>query len=315
MHRVIALVGPTAVGKTAVAIELAERLGAEIVSCDSMQVYRRMPVLSQAPTHPQRVRVQHHLIDYVEPTESFSAGEYRKLAAPVINQILDRGKRVLITGGTGLYLKVLTEGFCDAPPADVRVREQLWGQCSGQGSLALHSRLREVDENAASRIHPNDARRIIRALEVFALTGRPISAWWRQATQELMPGHVAIFGLDRDRDELYHRIDARLLHMVYEEGVINEVRHLLGLQLSRTVRQVHGLADIESYLSGRITLREMADAWQQRVRNYAKRQLTWFRQTPGLRWVTLRPDEQPWETAQRLYELLSHPADAVPAGA
>lgn len=313
MSRVIALVGPTAVGKTAVAVELAEQLGAEIVSCDSMQVYRRMPVLSQSPTHAQRTRIQHHLIDCVDPTDNFSAGEYRKAAAPIINQLLGRGKRVLITGGTGLYLKVLTEGFCDAPPADVRIREQLWGECTGQGSPALHSRLRQVDQTAASRIHPNDARRIIRALEVYAVTGRPISLWWRQASQELMPGQVAVFGLDRDREALSARINARLLHMVYEEGVINEARHLLALPLSRTARQMHGLADIEAYLSGRLTLRETIAAWQQRVRQYARRQLIWFRQTPGLRWVRLAEGEQPWETAARLHELLSRPAEAVAA--
>ncbi len=313
MSRVIALVGPTAVGKTAVAVELAERLGAEIVSCDSMQVYRHMPVLSQAPTHAQRTRIQHHLIDCVDPTDHFSAGEYRKQAAPIINQILSRGKRVLITGGTGLYLKVLIEGFCDAPPADVRIREQLWGECTGQGSPALHSRLRQVDETAASRIHPNDARRIIRALEVYAVPGRPISLWWRQASQELMPGQVAVFGLDRDREVLNAHINARLLHMIYEEGVINEARHLLALPLSRTARQMHGLADIEAYLSGRLTLRDMIAAWQQRVRQYARRQLIWFRQTPGLRWVPIAEGEQPWETAARLYELLSRSAEAITA--
>lgn len=311
MSRVIALVGPTACGKTAVAIELAERLGAEIVSCDSMQVYRRMPILSQSPTHAQRARIQHHLIDCVEPTDNFSAGEYRKLAAPVINQILGRGKRVLLTGGTGLYLKVLTEGFSDAPAGDTRLREQLWGECAGQGSTALHSRLRQVDETAASRIHPNDARRIIRALEVYALTGRPISSWWRQATQELMPGQVVVFGLDREREALHQRINQRLLHMVYEEGVINEARHLLAVPLSRTARQMHGLADIEAYLTGRVTLSETITAWQQRVRQYARRQLIWFRQTPGLQWVSMAAEERPWETAERLHERLAAPAHAA----
>jgi len=304
VSRVIALVGPTAVGKSAIAVEVADALGAEIVSCDSMQVYQRMSVLTQAPTHAQRTQVQHHLIDCIEPTQSFSVGEYRRMAAPIINRLLERGKRALIVGGTGLYLKALTDGLCDAPPADVRVREHLWSECRGVGSTTLYDRLRGVDAVAASRIHPNDARRIIRALEVYALTGRPISSWWRQASAELLQGQVTIIGLSRDRDELYQRINHRLLHMVYEQGVINEVRHLLQVPMSRTVRQVHGLADIEQYLKGETSLKEMLTVWQQRVRNYARRQLIWFRQTPNLQWLDLPADEHPWEVAGRVLDLI-----------
>ena len=304
MQRIVALVGPTAVGKSAIAVELAQALGAEIVSCDSMQVYRQMAVLSQAPTHAQRTQIQHHLIDCVEPTQSFSVGEYRKTAAPIINQILERGKRVLIVGGTGLYLKALTEGLCDAPPADVRVREQLWSECHGVGSAKLYDRLQGVDSVAASRIHPNDARRIIRALEVYALTGKPISSWWREASAELLPGQVTVIGLTRDRDELYQRINSRVLHMVYEEGVINEIRYLLRLPLSRTARQVHGLSDIESYLTGQVSLKDTIAAWQQRVRNYARRQHIWFRATPHIQWVEVSADEHPWETTGRLLDLV-----------
>jgi len=310
MQRIVALVGPTAVGKSAIAVELAHALGAEIVSCDSMQVYHQMPTLSQAPTHAQRVQVQHHLIDCIEPIRAFSVGEYRKMAVPIINQILERGKRVLIVGGTGLYLKSLTEGLCDAPPADVKIREQLWSECHGIGSAKLYDRLQGVDAAAASRIHPNDARRIIRALEVYALTGRPISSWWRRASAELLPGQVTAIGLTREREELYQRIHARLLHMVYEQGVINEVRHLLRLPLSRTARQMHGLSDLEQYLSGEMSLKDTILVWQQRVRNYAKRQLTWFRQIPSIQWVTLSPEERPWETAQRLLDLVRR--DRVP---
>ena len=311
MQRVIALVGPTAVGKSAIAVELAQSLGAEIVSCDSMQVYRQMTRLTQAPTHAQRVQVQHHLIDFVEPSTSFSVGEFRKIATPIIDRILSLGKRVLITGGTGLYLKALTQGLCDAPPADLKIRERLWSECGEVGRDALYRRLRGVDETAASRIHPNDARRIIRALEVYALTGRPISSWWRQASEELLQGQVTVIGLTRERDELYRRINDRLLHMIYEEGVVNEVRHLLAVPLSRTARQVHGLADIETYLSGRVNLSEMIAAWQQRVRHYARRQLTWFRQTPGLQWVMVADDERPWETAERVHERLAVSAPAA----
>ena len=304
MQRVSALIGPTAVGKTAVAVELAQALGAEIVSCDSMQVYRRMTALTQCPTHAQRAQVQHHLVDFVDPTQPFSVGEYRRLAGPIIERLLQRGKRVLITGGTGLYLRALTEGLCDAPPADVRIREQLWTECHGIGSQSLYNRLMGVDLVAASHIHPNDARRIIRALEVFALTGRPISTWWRQASQELLHGQVTVVALTRDRDQLYQRINERLLHMIYEQGVINEVRELLRLPLSKTARQVHGLADIEQYLAGRLSLQDTIALWQQRVRNYAKRQLTWFRSVPNLSWVDIPDEEPPWETSARILDVV-----------
>jgi len=316
MNRVLALVGPTAVGKSAIAVELAQRLGAEIVACDSMQVYRQMTILTQAPTHPQRAQVQHHLVDAIEPIHGFSVGEYRRMAAPIIDRILSHGKRVLIVGGTGLYLKALTEGLCDAPPADVKVRERLWSECHGAGSSTLYHRLRGIDSVAASRIHPHDARRIIRALEVYALTGKPISSWWREASAELLQGQVTVIGLTRAREALYQRINTRLLHMVYEQGVINEVRQLLRLSLSRTARQMHGLADIEQYLTGRITLKDTIATWQQRVRNYARRQLTWFRQTPNIHWVNLPADEHPWETAERLRDVVrrQYPAQQSEVG-
>ena len=314
MQRVIALVGPTAVGKSAIAVEIAQSLGAEIVSCDSMQVYRQMTVLTQAPTHAQRVQVQHHCMDFVEPTSSFSVGEYRKIATPSIDRLLAHGKRVLIVGGTGLYLKALTEGLCDAPPADLKIRERLWTEFQGLGGRKLYHQLQGVDAIAASRIHPNDARRIIRALEVYTLTGRPISSWWQQASRELLHGQVTVIGMTREREALYRRINARLLHMVYEQGVINEVRKLLQLPLSRTVRQVHGLTDIEQYLSGELNLKDMIAVWQQRVRNYARRQLIWFKRTPNIQWVTIAEEEHPWETAARVLELARKTTPLVEAG-
>ncbi len=272
-----------------------------------MQVYRQMPVLSQMATHGQRSQIQHHLIDCIDPIQDFSVGEYRRMTAPIIDQLLTRGKRVLIVGGTGLYLKALTQGLCDAPPADIKVREQLWSECQGIGSVTLHNRLQGIDSLAASRIHPNDARRIIRALEVYALTGRPISSWWREASAELIQRGVTVIGINRAREALYRRINDRLLHMIYEEGVINEVRTLLRLPLSRTARQVHGLIDIEQYLTGKASLKDAIATWQQRVRNYAKRQLIWFRQTLNIQWVDLPTDEHAWETASRILELVRRP--------
>ncbi len=230
------------------------------------------------------------------------------MTAPIIDRILSKGKRVLIVGGTGLYLKALTEGLCDAPPADMRIRERLWSECQGSGSTKLYDRLQGLDSVAASRIHPNDARRIIRALEVYAVTGKPISTWWREASAELLHGQVRVIGLNRDRAALYQRIDDRVVHMVYEQGVINEVRELLRLPLARSARQVHGLLDIETYLTGAANLKETIGVWQQRVRHYARRQLMWFRQTPNIQWVNIPEEEHPWETTARILNLIRTPS-------
>ena len=296
----MALVGPTGVGKTAVSIELAQRMNAEIVSCDSMQVYKRLPMLTQAPTAEQRMRVPHHVIECVEPTAHFSAGAYRHMALPIINDILQRGKRVLIVGGTGLYLKALVEGLCDAPAVDGAIRQQLWTECRAQGSLALHNRLQAVDAVAASRIHPHDARRIIRAMEIFVATGTPLSRFWQQGKTEPLEEPVRLIGITRDREELYERIHERLLQMIYEDGVVNEVRRVLAEPLSSTARHVHGLPDLERYLSGAVSLKDTIAIWQQRVRQYAKRQLTWFRHTPGLEWMSIPAQEPPAQSAERL---------------
>jgi len=304
MERIVALVGPTAVGKTAVSVELAQVLGAEILSCDSMQIYRDMPILTQAPSHAQRRQVPHYLVECVEPEEPFSVGQYHRLAIPTLHNIMSRGKSALIVGGTGLYVKALLEGLCDAPPANRRIREQLWEAWAHEGAPAMYSRLRAVDRPAASRIHPNDARRIVRALEVFAVSGRPLSDWQRDASVEGLDGQIRVIGLLRDRAELYKMIDLRVSRMIYEEGVVNEARHILRRPLSHTARQVHGLADLEGYLAGHATLKDTVAIWQQRVRRYAKRQLTWFRQTPGIEWVELFREERPWETAQRVLDLL-----------
>ncbi len=303
MQQVVAVVGPTAVGKTAIAVELAQTLGAEIVSCDSMQVYRRMPVLSQAPSHAQRHLIPHHLVECVDPTDLFSVGDYQRLAAATIQAILERGKGAVIVGGTGLYLGALTKGLCKAPPADQGVRQRLWDECRARGSTDLHNRLQGVDATAALRIHPHDVRRIIRALEVYALTGKPLSRWWKEEARQGC-ADVLVIGVHRDRDALYQRINERVTHMVYEGGAINEARTLLQLPLSKTARQVHGLRLIERYLAGLTSLKETVVEWQQLVRNYARRQLAWFRQTPGLIWVQAQDDERPWQIAERLREVI-----------
>lgn len=303
MQRILALVGPTAVGKTDIAIELAKRLNAEILGCDSMQLYRRMGRLTAQPTESQRAEVPHHALGCVGPTEEFNAAQYRALAREAIAQIQARGKSVLVVGGTGLYLKALTHGLCDAPPEDPRVREALVAAAQEQGSPLLHERLQVVDPHVAAKVHPNDARRVVRALEVYELTGRPLSSFWRWNEGPVAP--MPIIGLDRDRSELHERINARVLRMLDDEHVLEEVRSVSQLPLSRSALQVHGLRFLQAYLRGEQSREETIRLWQQQVRQYARRQLIWFRAMPDIRWIAVANGETPQRIAERILDRCS----------
>jgi tRNA dimethylallyltransferase len=301
---VVALIGPTAVGKTAVSIEVAQRLDAEIVSCDSMQVYRGMPVLSQAPSQEQLAQARHHLVACANPTENFSAGKYRALAREAIQDILSRGKTALIVGGTGLYLKALSAGMCEAPPANHDVRKRLLSECQELGSGVLYARLSSIDERAAAKIHPNDAKRIIRAIEVFVVSGRSISDWWGDASAAAQPLNMPVIGLARERQDLCERIAHRQLEMIYEQDVVGEARQLLQTPLSLTARAIHGLPDIQRYLERQITLKQLIETWKTRVRQYSKRQMTWFRHMEDVRWVQVPADEPAGTTAASVLEAI-----------
>ena len=298
MPRTVALIGPTAVGKTEVSIELALRLGAEVVGCDSMQVYRGMGRLTQQPAAEQQSAVRHHLVDCIEPAEAFSVGQYRRAALGAIRSVRSRGKDALIVGGTGLYLRALTDGLCEAPPADAGVRRELAAVAQARGSAALHEQLKVCDPLAASKIHPHDTRRLVRALEVYELTGEPLSSRWGWRAGEALP--MTVIGLMREREELSGRIDVRVERMIHDEGVIEEVRRMRGMPLSHTARQVHGLAYLEAYLDGARGLEETITLWQRQVRQYARRQLIWFGANPRIQWITMAADEAPGVTVERI---------------
>ncbi len=302
-RHVFALVGPTAVGKTDVSIELARRLQAEIVGCDSMQVYRRMPHLTTQPTPEQQAAVPHHLMSCVEPTDSFSVGQYRTAALAAIADIQQREQSVLLVGGTGLYLKALLRGFSEVPAADERIRAELAAAIRAQGTAAFHTRLQTVDAAAASKIHPNDARRIVRALEVYELTGKPLSSFWHWEQGPALP--MTVMGLTCERPHLHARINRRVEHMIRDERVLQEAREALRMPLSRTAGQVHGLCYLETYLAGTATREQTMILWQQQVRQYARRQLIWFRAQPEIQWLTLGAEEHPAATAQRIVEQMS----------
>jgi tRNA dimethylallyltransferase len=285
-QRAVVLTGPTASGKSALGIELAERLGGEIVSMDSMALYRGMDVGTAKPDAEQRRRVPHHLIDVLDPWESASVAWWLSQAAECVRAIEQRGRRALLVGGTPLYLKALLHGLFDGPPADPALRQQLGEEASQHGSAALHARLAAVDPASAARLHVNDVRRIIRALEVWQLTGRPISDW---QTQWSAPAHQspAVFWLDLPRDELYARIDARVIQM-FQNGLLEEVETLRRLPhpVSREAAQAVGYKEAFACLDRLIGREEAIGLVQRRSRHLARRQLTWFRQMPQCRPVT-----------------------------
>jgi tRNA dimethylallyltransferase len=286
------LTGPTASGKSRLGVELAVRLGAEIISMDSMALYRRMDVGTAKPGAEERARVPHHLVDVLQPWESASVAWWRERAADCCRDIEARGKRVLFVGGTPLYLKALLHGLFDGPPADEAVRRRLAAEAEAGGNEALHRRLAAVDPAGAGRLHPNDIRRVIRALEVWELTGKPISAWQQEWTPaRALPsagtGPPRCLALDLPRDVLYARIDARVEQMI-AGGLVEEVRALTRLErpLSREARQALGYKELLDHLEGRACLPETVARIQARSRQFAKRQLTWFRQMPEVRQVT-----------------------------
>jgi tRNA dimethylallyltransferase len=287
------LTGPTASGKTTVGLELAQRLDAEIISLDSMALYRGMNIGTAKPTAEQQSRVRHHLIDIVEPTERFSVSDYLAAATAAIHDIRSRGKEVLFVGGTPLYLKALLRGMFEGPPGDEEFRRQVLQEAEQVGLEALHQRLQQVDPLSAARLHPRDVRRIVRALEVYTTTGQPISHQQLQFDEGNPAEQCRVFVLDWPRPRLYQRIDARVAQM-FATGLVDEVRELLGKygELGKTARQAVGYREAEAHLRGVMTLDDTIRATQTRTRQFAKRQLTWFRSLAECRWIP-RDDDHP----------------------
>lgn len=279
------MVGPTAVGKSDVGVLLAQMLGGEVVSADSMQVYRGLDIgTGKLPPHKRR-GIPHHLIDVVDPEEKFSVAEYEELALCAIREIQGRGRLPVLVGGTGLYYRAVVRAYLfPGPGADPELRARLSAEAKISGPAALHRRLAAVDPPAAERIHPNDLRRIIRALEVHTLTGTPISAL-QTAPEDLRFDLVAI-GLTAPREVLYRRIDARVDEML-SQGLLDEVRGLVdrGLESWLTSVQALGYKEFFPYLRGSEELGTAVDRLKQGTRRYAKRQMTWFRREREVRWL------------------------------
>ena len=287
MKNLICIAGPTASGKTSLSIALAKELDGEIVSCDSMQVYKRMDIGTAKPTVEEREGIPHHMLDVAEPWEDFSVSKYCEMASPIVDDILSRGKTAIIVGGTGLYMDSLIKGNDFAPYPATGRREELEALAAEKGIEAVITQLREVDPESAERLHPSDQKRIIRAMEVYLETGISITEHNRR-TQAIPPKyHPVWFALeDADRQTLYDRIDRRV-DIMLKDGLIEEIKSLLaeGIPEKCTAMQAIGYKEFVAALEGQCTFAQAADQVRQSSRHYAKRQLTWFRRNPAMHWL------------------------------
>lgn len=283
--KLVIILGPTGVGKSEVAIEAALEVGGEIINADSQQVYRHMNVGTAKPGAELRQKVPHHLIDVVDPDEEFNAALFRELALKSAQEIWARGKKVILCGGTGLYIKALTQGLFIGPAKDPEIRRRLEDEAREKDLDSLYERLRRVDPEAVFSIHPNDRQRIIRALEVFEQTGKGMSQWHKEHSFRENPFETLKTGLERERKELYEMINQRCEGMV-AQGLVEEVRGLLdrGYSLDLKPFQSVGYRHVGLYLSGEMGLEDALCLMQRDTRRLAKRQLTWFRADKEIRW-------------------------------
>lgn len=301
MNRVIILLGPTGVGKTGVSILLAKELKTEIISADSMQIYRHMDIGTAKPSKEERTIVKHHMIDIVDPWKSYSTGKYITAVIPIIDKLHGKVKIPIVVGGTGLYIKAMTRGIFSGPPADWTLREELLSiEKEERGSL--YNYLKELDTDAAGKITPNDTRRIIRALEVCLKSNTSISEMQKKLTQPLPYDFIKI-GLTRDRKELYRMIEKRVAIMI-ESGLVEEVRNILTINPDRTPMQAIGYKEIAMYLYGDFTLEEAIRLIKRGTKRYAKRQFTWFRKEEGIHWIDITGIYDNHEAFMRVYDVL-----------
>lgn len=289
---VLIILGPTCVGKTGASILLARALQTEIISADSMQIYRHMDIGTAKPTAAQREMVKHHMIDIVEPFEPYSAGRYIEAVRPVIDSLHSKGKIPIIVGGTGLYIRAMTRGIFRGPSADWEVREKLLAM-EKENKGSLYCCLKQLDPDRASKVMQTDIRRIVRALEICLKSSSTISELHQRLTQPLPYKFIKI-GLTRDRKELYRMIEQRVDRMI-EDGLVTEVKDVLALIHRKSIRPIHtlsstqaiGYKEISAHLMGWIPLDEAIILIKKRTKNYAKRQFTWFKREDGIRWLDI----------------------------
>jgi len=294
MSNIICIAGPTASGKTALAVELAKVFQGEVISCDSMQVYKGMDIGTAKPTREEMQNIPHHMLDVAEPDEDFSVSRYCEMATPILDDILASGKTAIIAGGTGLYMDALIRGNSFAPCPATGARERLEKEADRMGMDVMLTKRQSIDPDSAARLHLADRKRILRALEVYEETGETITAH-NKRTQTIPPRYTPLWlGLDFEpRQALYDRIDARVSIML-ENGLVKEIENLLssGIPAKCTAMQAIGYKEFVAALEGHITVEEAADEVRKASRHYAKRQLTWFRRNPEMNWLTRHPGEE-----------------------
>ncbi|MBB4074119.1 tRNA dimethylallyltransferase [Anoxybacillus voinovskiensis] len=303
-EKLVVLIGPTAVGKTKMSIELAKRLDAEIISGDSMQIYRGMDIGTAKIMPAEMQGIPHHLIDIKDPEDSFSVAEFQQLVRPLIREITRRGKLPMIVGGTGLYIQSVLYDyqFTDAP-SDEGYRQKLRKLVEEHGEMALFNMLKAVDEESAARIHPRNVRRVIRALEIYHCTGKTMSEWQKTQTPELLYD-VAIIGLTMEREQLYRRINERVEQMI-ANGLLDEVKALYdrGLSDCQSIQAI-GYKELYAYFAGTISLEEAIEQLKQNSRRYAKRQLTWFRNKLPVCWFDMTDPTKFMETRDEILQYI-----------
>ena len=308
MSKIICIAGPTASGKTALAVELAKVLDGEVVSCDSMQVYKYMNIGTAKPFPEEMQGVPHHMLDVAEPYEDFSVSRYCEMATPIVDNIIQRGKTAIIAGGTGLYMDALIKGNDFAPCPSTGMREKLEALADERGMEAMLELLSSIDPDAARKLHLKDRKRIIRALEVYYETGETITQHNRK-TQQIPPRYDPVwFGLDDEkRQTLYDRIDRRVENML-DMGLMEEIKTLLAMGIPKkcTAMQAIGYKEFVDALDGNCSLKEAAALVQQSSRRYAKRQLTWFRRNPNMNWLVRRQGETTDEILLRAKQILTN---------
>ena len=301
----ILIPGVTASGKGRLAFDLAEHLDAEIISIDSMKVYRRMDIGTAKPPKEARQHIKYHLIDVVEPSDSFSVGAFIDAASDAIEQIKSRNKKIVAVGGTALYIKSLLYGLFDGAGTDENIRAELRARAEAEGLAQLHRELTKIDPEAAERINPNDARRIVRALEVYQLTGKPISTFQKQWQQRQMKHEWTIIGLRREKADASSRINRRVKKMI-DVGLVDEVKSLLDEEkpLGKQARCAIGYAEIIEHLSGKTSLEDAIESIKINSRRLAKGQRTWFKTFQNVHWLDIAEDETPEQILARTKILL-----------
>lgn len=301
-NRVIVVVGPTASGKTGLAIEIAKRLNGEIISADSMQIYKTMDIATAKPTAFERSQVKHHLIDFVEPNEQFSVAMYKEKALQTIENIINEGKTPILVGGTGLYIDMVIDNTQLLQYSDTGIRDALVKKAEQVGIETLYNELSNIDKECAEKLHLNDKKRIIRALEVYYCTGKTISE--QNALSHLVesPYEFCIIGLTaQDRQYLYDRINKRV-DMMLDEGLVEEAKQFFALEISKTAKQAIGYKELYPYFCGEVTLEEAVDKLKMQTRRYAKRQLTWFRRNKQIHWINIDTE---FDVASRALQIIN----------